>query len=215
MLPAVVAVLLAAQGQGPLPAETRAADPAYASDGRLAVSVRGDLWVLAGGDSGSWMRITSGPASDRQPAWTPDGSALLFTSDRAGTFDLWRVGIGPAGATGASERITSAPEWEGEPTVGTAGDIVFVRGTGPMARLVRRSVVLFHLLRDVAEDDPAAFSKAVLEGNVGKLDTAVMRATEARYGRFHSRLRRSVLRAVLFLLFTKTLLAVLIELPYE
>ena len=138
MLPAVVAVLLAAQGQGPLPAETRAADPAYASDGRLAVSVRGDLWVLAGGDSGSWMRITSGPASDRQPAWTPDGSALLFTSDRAGTFDLWRVGIGPAGATGASERITSAPEWEGEPTVGTAGDIVFVRGTGPMARLVRR-----------------------------------------------------------------------------
>ncbi|MBI3082514.1 MAG: PD40 domain-containing protein, partial [Gemmatimonadetes bacterium] len=136
MLVAFATLLLAAQA--PPPAETAAADPAYARDGRLAVSVRGDLWVLAGGDSGTWIRITSGPASDRQLAWTPDGSALVFASDRAGRFDLWRVGIGSAGATGEPERITSAPGWEGEPTVGTAGDVVFVRGTGPTARLVRR-----------------------------------------------------------------------------
>ncbi|MBI2071504.1 MAG: PD40 domain-containing protein [Gemmatimonadetes bacterium] len=110
MLVAFATLLLAAQA--PPPAETAAADPAYARDGRLAVSVRGDLWVLAGGDSGTWIRITSGPASDRQLAWTPDGSALVFASDRAGRFDLWRVGIGSAGATGerASRRRRSGRE---------------------------------------------------------------------------------------------------------
>lgn len=136
MLAAMVTAWLATQGAAP--AETAAADPAFAADGRLAVSVRGDLWVLAGGDSGHWIRITSGPASDRQPAWTPDGLGLVFTSDRAGGFDLWQVGIGPTGATGEPERVTSTPEWEGEPTVGPTGDLVFVRGTGPTARLVRR-----------------------------------------------------------------------------
>jgi gamma-glutamyltranspeptidase len=144
MLAAIAAALSAPQAPPPLApvapteAAATAADPAFAGDGRLAVSARGDLWVLAGGEAGHWIRITSGPASDRQPAWTPDGSALVFTSDRSGTFDLWRVGVGPAGATGEPERLTSAPEWEGEPTVGPVGDIVFVRGAGPMARLVRR-----------------------------------------------------------------------------
>lgn len=138
MLAGIIAVLLAAQGPGSPPVEARAADPAYAGDGRLAVSVRGDLWVLAGGESGTWIRITSGPAADRQPAWTPDGSALVFASDRAGTFDLWKVGVGPGGATGEPERLTALPDWEGEPTVGPGGEIVFVRGTGPLARLVRR-----------------------------------------------------------------------------
>ena len=129
---------LALTPQAPPPPESRAADPAYATDGRLAVSVRGDLWVLTGGDAGTWIQVTSGPASDRQPAWTPNGSALVFTSDRAGTFDLWRVSVGSAGASGAPERLTSTPDWEGEPTVGQDGDIVFVRGTGSLARLVRR-----------------------------------------------------------------------------
>ncbi len=135
-LASVATLLLAAQA--PAPAETAASDPAYARDGRLAASVRGDLWVLTGGESGTWIRITSGPAVDRQPAWTPDGLGVVFTSDRAGTFDLWRVGVGPAGAAGEPERLTVTPEWEGEPTAGAAGDIVFVRGTGPMARLVSR-----------------------------------------------------------------------------
>src|ERR1043166_5793642 len=79
-----------------------ARNPAYARDGRLAVSVQGDLWVVS--PSGAWSRVTSGPAWDREPAWSPDGSSIVFSSDRAGNFDLWRVIVGPS--VTEPERIT-------------------------------------------------------------------------------------------------------------
>lgn len=139
MLAAILAGVVAIQGPQPALPETGAADPAYARDGRLVVTLRGDLWVRAGADTAPWMQLTSGAASDREPAWWPDGSAVVFASDRAGSFDLWRVGVGPSGPAGEPERLTTAPEWEGEPTVSPAGEIVFVRGEGPAARLVRRA----------------------------------------------------------------------------
>src|SRR5215212_7792988 len=70
--------------------------PAFASDGRLAVSVAGDLWVLQPDGSGGFAaarQVTEGAAWDRDPAWTPDGRAVVFSSDRAGTADLWRIEI--------------------------------------------------------------------------------------------------------------------------
>jgi gamma-glutamyltranspeptidase len=103
-----------------------ARNPAYARDGRLAVTVQGDLWVLS--KSGQWTRVTSGPAWDREPAWTPDGSSIVFSSDRAGNFDLWRVAITSNGAGGEPERITTSPLAEGEPSVAKDGRIYFVRG---------------------------------------------------------------------------------------
>ncbi len=112
-------------------------EAAYAPDGRLAVSLHGDLWILSQAPA-RWIQLTSGPATDREPAWWPDGSALVFSSDRAGNFDLWRVRVGPAGAAGDPERLTSDPELEGEPTVDPSGTIVFARGSESTARLVIR-----------------------------------------------------------------------------
>jgi len=103
-----------------------AQNPSYARDGRLAVSVRGDLWIVPA--RGAWTRVTSGPAWDREPAWTPDGSAIVFSSDRSGNFDLWRVRIGPGGAIAEPERITDSPLPEGQPVVAGDGRIIFVRG---------------------------------------------------------------------------------------
>ena len=82
-------------------------------------------------------------------------------------------------------------------------------------RLVRQHTIVFHLLRDVAQDDPGAFSVAVASHDVATLDTAISRAATHRYHQFRKRLRTSVLRAVLFLLFTKMFLALILELPYE
>ena len=99
-----------------------ARNPAYARDGRLAVSVRGDLWVVS--KSGEWTQLTSGPAWDREPAWNADGSSIVFSSDRSGNFDLWRIGAGG----GEPERLTTSPLPEGQPSVARDGRIVFVRG---------------------------------------------------------------------------------------
>src|SRR5512140_2099627 len=119
----VIAALLFQTVAAPGPG---ARNPAYAHDGRLAVSVQGDLWVVS--PHGEWTRVTSGPAWDREPAWTPDGASIVFSSDRAGNFDLWRVRVGSSGAAGDPERITDSPMPEGQPTLARDGRIIFVRG---------------------------------------------------------------------------------------
>ncbi len=122
--------------------------PAYSSSGRLAFELRGDLWVMdlapteaaASPPSNSGLiQITSGPAWDREPAWMPDGKSIVFSSDRAGGFDLWSIAIGEDGGVGEPQRLTDSPEREGEPAVGPEGAIVFVRGRNATADLWIRS----------------------------------------------------------------------------
>jgi len=114
-----------------------ARNPAYARDGRLAVSVRGDLWIVS--KRGEWTRVTSGGAWDREPSWTADGTAIVFSSDRGGNFDLWRVAVASTGANGEPERVTTSPLPDGEPAVAPDGRIFFVRGRLGAASLWARS----------------------------------------------------------------------------
>ena len=110
-------------------------DPAYAPDGRLAVSVDGDLWTQRSpGRESPWVRLTKGSAWDREPAWAADGRSIVFTSDRAGGLDLWRVAVTDDAATDP-ERLTTDPADDMEPSVGRTGVIVFTRGRGSQARL--------------------------------------------------------------------------------
>lgn len=116
--------------------------PAFAPDGRVAVAIAGSLWVLHPDEAGGWGRavqVTRGPAWDRDPAWTPDGRALVFSSDRAGTIDLWRVDLPPGDVGVPGEpvvtRLTRSAEHDLEPTIGPDGAIVFARGLGGDADL--------------------------------------------------------------------------------
>ena len=115
------------------PSVPGARDPSYFADGRLALSVRGDLWVVS--PNGNWRRITSGEDWDREPAWSPDGHTLLFSSNRGGNFDIWQVTLSDTGAASAPTRLFGTAEDESEPTVARDGRIVFVRGRGSSARL--------------------------------------------------------------------------------
>lgn len=108
-------------------------DPAYARDGRLSVSVEGDLWLRRA--SGAWSRLTSGPSWDRQPAWNADGSAIVFTSDRTGGGDIYRLALKGDAPFGAPERLTTNDAAESEPTVTASGVVLFVRGRGTAARI--------------------------------------------------------------------------------
>jgi Tol biopolymer transport system component len=54
--------------------------------------------------------LTSGNSQDRQPAYSPDGEQLIFSSDRSGNLDLWDIST----KTGAVRRITDDPadDWD-------------------------------------------------------------------------------------------------------
>jgi gamma-glutamyltranspeptidase/glutathione hydrolase len=108
--------------------------PAYAPDGRLAISSDGDLLVQSSA-GGTWIRLTAGPEWDRDPAWTRDGRAIVFSSDRSGNFDLWRINVGPNGTIGTPEQLTNASDDESAPSVAADGSIAFVRGHGNTARI--------------------------------------------------------------------------------
>ena len=72
---------------------------------------------------GRLSNITSSPGYDNQPAFTPDGGAILFTSIRGGTqTDIYRHEI----ASGATTRVTNTPESEYSPTVTPDGSHISV-----------------------------------------------------------------------------------------
>ena len=63
-----------------------------------------DIVVLATDGSGDFS-ILQDPAMDRSPVWTPDGKALVFLSDRAGTWGLWRIQIVAGKPQGTAESL--------------------------------------------------------------------------------------------------------------
>ncbi|MCH8881997.1 MAG: PD40 domain-containing protein, partial [SAR324 cluster bacterium] len=54
--------------------------------------------------------ITRGNSRDRQPVFSPDGRWVLFSSNRGGDLDLWKLSL----ETGAIQRITEdgAADWD-------------------------------------------------------------------------------------------------------
>lgn len=82
-----------------------------------------------------------------------------------------------------------------------------------VTRMLRSKAVLFKVLHDVVMEDPEEFSTYAID--TAALEASVKKAAVKRYQTFRARLGRLVMRAVLFLFFTKLILAFIIELPYE
>ncbi len=64
------------------------------------------------------IRLTSDPASDDVPEWSPDGATIAFQSTRSGDYDIYTV---PA-AGGAVTRLTSWPGDQGQPCYSPDGN---------------------------------------------------------------------------------------------
>jgi Tol biopolymer transport system component/imidazolonepropionase-like amidohydrolase len=75
--------------------------PAVSPDGRqIAFAALGDLWLMP--VAGAHRRLTSDPALETAPAWSPDGRSLAYVSDRSGTMNLWTRDV----QTGAERQLT-------------------------------------------------------------------------------------------------------------
>jgi len=62
--------------------------PAFlGKNGIIVFASGGDIYRITA--SGSITHLTEGGANDRDPAVSPDGTQIVFTSDRAGTDGLW------------------------------------------------------------------------------------------------------------------------------
>jgi Tol biopolymer transport system component len=55
-----------------------------------------DIWLVDAA-SGASARFTSDPGWDAFPTWSPDGSRIIFTSNRGGVYDLYRKASSGAG----------------------------------------------------------------------------------------------------------------------
>ena len=69
--------------------------PALSPDGKtLAFSDKGDIYTVSA-NGGTARQLTTNPAYDSKPVWSPDGSKIAFQSDRRGNLDIYV--ISPAG----------------------------------------------------------------------------------------------------------------------
>lgn len=66
-----------------------------------------DIYVM-NADGSAEARLTTHPAHDGKPAWSPDGKQIAFESDRDGQPEIYIIN---ADGTGGERRLTTGGGW--------------------------------------------------------------------------------------------------------
>ena len=94
---------------------------AISPDGeQIAFTYKGNIYVVDT-DGGHARQITTNPAYDTDPMWSPDGESIIFASYRNKSKDIYSVPV----EGGAPTRLTSHPGNETPMTVLENGNIIF------------------------------------------------------------------------------------------
>jgi Tol biopolymer transport system component/imidazolonepropionase-like amidohydrolase len=93
---------------------------------RIVFDLLGDLYTMPidGSGGSAAERITTGPAFDMQPRFSPDGTRIAFSSDRDGLWNIWTVGADGKDARQVSKEkrwFVNSPAW------GPDGNYIFAR----------------------------------------------------------------------------------------
>ena len=106
----------------------------------IVLDLLGDLYTIpfAGGDA---TPLTEGMAYDSQPRYSPDGSEVLFVSDRDGSENLWLIDV----ASKATRQVTDTPadNYESPDWLPDGDYVVAAVGTGALAGGDRRNPKLW------------------------------------------------------------------------
>lgn len=81
--------------------------PAWGASHKIAYARDNDIWVMNEDGTGQ-TPLTNHPGNDYQPSWSPDGTKIVFVSERDGNAELYVMN-----ADGSDqERLTNTLEWE-------------------------------------------------------------------------------------------------------
>lgn len=103
-----------------------------------------------------YTRLTSGPWDDTNPALSPDGRRLAFTSNRSGPWDIYLLDL----QTGEVTRLTDTPYFESSPTWSPDGNLIAYESYQEDSEILIRSVFDDQTLINLTEHPAADYHPA-------------------------------------------------------
>lgn len=126
----------------------------------IAFTYKGDIYTVpaAGGKA---TQITTNPAHDTKPVWSPDGKKIAFASDRMGSMDVYEV----SREGGIPKRLTTHSGNETPIAYKDAGHILFQANIMPAAEDVQFPSGQFQQVYEVSTTGgrPILFSSMPME----------------------------------------------------